>query len=116
MLKAFDRLPQRFRSHLDNVDIIVQDWPAAEQLEKVGVKRRSDLLGLYEGIPQVERGTNYSMVLPDKITIFRKPVESLGLQGRALEKEIADVVCHELAHHFGIDDERLEELQGGKQA
>ena len=111
VFEALTRLPRRFKSRLDNVDIVIQDWPTPEQLEKVGVKKRYDLLGLYEGIPLAARGANYNMVLPDKITIFRKPIERLGLSGEALENEIADVVRHELAHHFGIGDERLAELQ-----
>lgn len=112
VFKALTRLPRRFRSRLDNVGIVIQDWPTPEQLEKAAVKGRYGLLGLYEGIPLAARGASYNMVLPDKITIFRKPVERLGLKGEALEKEITDIVRHELAHHFGIGDERLAELQG----
>ena len=111
VLKAVERLPRRFRSRLDNVDIVVQDWPTPEQLESAGVKGRYGLLGLYEGVPLAARGANYTMVLPDKITIFRKPLERLGLKGEALEGEIAETVRHELAHHFGIGDRRLAELR-----
>ncbi len=112
VFKAIQGLPLRFKSRLENVDIVIQDRPTPEQKEEAGVGRNYDLLGLYEGIPIPSRHSGYNMVLPDKITIFRKPLENLGLSDKALEQEIADVVRHELAHHFGISDERLEQIKG----
>jgi predicted Zn-dependent protease with MMP-like domain len=110
VFQVLEQLPQRLKAYLDNVDIVIQDWPTPEQIGKAGVKDRYSLLGLYEGIPLTARGTGYNMVLPDKITIFREPLQRLGLRGEALEKEIAETVRHELAQYFGIDDERLEQL------
>ncbi|MDP2719790.1 MAG: metallopeptidase family protein [Dehalococcoidia bacterium] len=104
-------LPWRLRKCLDNVDIVVQDRPTPNQRKSAGIGGGYDLLGLYEGIPLSVRSTGYSMVLPDKITIFREPLERLGLTEGAMEEKIAQVVHHELAHHFGIDDERLDEIE-----
>ncbi|MBI4333301.1 MAG: metallopeptidase family protein [Chloroflexi bacterium] len=104
-----------FKEKLDNVGVVIQDWPTAEQRETAGVEDDEDLLGLYEGVPLTERTTNYNMVLPDKITVFRKPLLGLGLSDWDLEEEIIETVRHELAHHFGIDDERLEYLQGQRE-
>lgn len=115
VFRALDQLPERFKEQLNNVAVIIQDSPTREQKETAGVKGRYDLLGLYEGVPLTERSSGYNMVLPDKITIFRKPLESLGLSGKALEREITETVRHELAHHFGIDDERLEYLRSDKE-
>ncbi len=110
VFRAVERLPELFKKHLENVDIVIEDWPTKEQREEAEADDEYDLLGLYEGIPLVERTASYGMVLPDKITIFRRPLLALGLSKKELEKEIEDTVRHELAHHFGISDQRLEEL------
>jgi len=104
-------LPDEFRARLENIDIKVQDWPNRYQLTKVGLKRGQTLLGLYEGVPQTKR-THYGMVPPDKITIFQKPIEAkCGQRDTEIAAEIARVVKHEIAHHFGISDTRLEQLE-----
>jgi len=109
--RALERLPERFKERLENVDVVIQDWPTREQKEEADVTDNYDLLGLYEGVPLTERTSGYGMVLPDKITIFRRPLESLGLNEAELEIEVQDTVRHELAHYFGISDERLDELK-----
>ncbi len=108
--KAVAGLPAYLKESLENIDIVVEDWPSREKLEEVGVKRRQDLFGLYEGIPLTERGRGYDMVLPDKITVFQKPIE----MGYHSEEKIIDgvqhTVRHEIAHYFGISDDRLREI------
>ena len=98
---AIDSLPVDLRDAMSNVAIVVEDEPPPGQ----------PLLGLYEGVPLTSRTTWYSGVAPDKITIYRGPLERLYGRDLALLKEqIRRVVLHEIAHHFGISDERLREL------
>lgn len=108
--QAVESLPQRFKESLENIDILVQDWPSPEQLENVGMTRRHDLYGLYEGIPLTRRGRGYNMVLPDKITIFQKPIEMRYRSDDSVKKKIQSTVRHEIAHYFGISDARLREM------
>jgi predicted Zn-dependent protease with MMP-like domain len=107
-------LPAEFQELMDNVDIIVEDWPTRTQLRAVGLRNKDDLLGLYEGTPRTNRGQNYNLVLPDKITIFQKPLESQCKSLNELRQEIANTVKHEIAHYFGIDDERLREIENDR--
>jgi predicted Zn-dependent protease with MMP-like domain len=109
--KAVEDLPDKFAAQLDNVAIVVQDYPTAVQVRKAGLGRDETLLGLYEGVPQTKRGTHYGMVTPDKITIFRRPVEALGKDNNCIINEIEKVIKHEIAHHFGITDTRLRQLE-----
>ena len=108
--QAVKNLPSKFKDSLDNIFIIVQDWPNQEQMEEVGVKRRQDLLGLYEGVPLTKRGRGYNMVLPDRITIFQKPIEMRYHSEEMIVKKIQGTVQHEIAHYFGISDSRLREI------
>jgi predicted Zn-dependent protease with MMP-like domain len=98
---ALDTLPPELREAMSNVDIVVdEDAPPGQ-----------NVLGLYEGIPLTRRGSSYGGVLPDKITIFRRPIERVaGTDPARLTREIHHVVIHEIAHHFGISDARLIEL------
>lgn len=107
--RALSQIPAELRAYLDNVDIVVEDWPTREQLLGSGIKDGELLLGLYEGIPLPER-FDYNMVLPDKITIFQKAIEEICETKEQVVQEVRDTVIHEVAHHFGIDDERLREL------
>ena len=111
VIKAIEALPDEFREKLENVDVIVEDWPSAEQLQRLKIRHRSQLLGLYEGIPHTQRGRGYGMVLPDKITIFKKPIEMRCRSDKEIEKEIGNVVRHEIAHHFGTDENTLREIE-----
>jgi len=110
VMKAIEALPPAFRDSLENVDVIVADWPTPSQLAGNNVKSRYSLLGLYEGIPQPRRGQGYGMVLPDKITIFRKPIEARCHSWEEVEEEVGKVVRHEIAHHFGIGDQKLRQM------
>jgi predicted Zn-dependent protease with MMP-like domain len=98
---ALESLPPELRAQMSNVDIVVEDEPPPG--------RR--LLGLYQGIPLTQRTTGYAGALPDKITIYRGPLERLyGHDPERLRTEVRRVVLHEIAHHFGISDERLIEI------
>ena len=104
--EALEAIPESFKARLDNVDVVVEDWPSAE------FSRGRLLLGLYQGVPITSRGPHYTLALPDKISIYQGPIEWLAHGDKELVKKIViDTVEHEIAHHFGISDERLSELK-----
>ena len=108
---AVASLPLEFRELLDNVDIVIEDWPSPSQVKHMRLRSKWDLLGLYEGVPQTSRNQGYNLVLPDKITIFKRPIEARCGSLSSLKREIARTVRHEIAHHFGIGDERLRQIE-----
>ena len=107
---ALDALPKPIAAWIDNVEVVVEDWPTRRQMRDAGVSARGELLGLYEGIPLTERTSGYGMVVPDRITLFRGPILAVAQTPEQVTDEIRITVIHELAHHFGIDDDRLIEL------
>lgn len=107
---ALDGLPPAVQGWMENVQVVVEDWPTRAQLREAEVPRGETLLGLYEGVPQTDRNSDYGMVVPDKITIFRGPILDFCDTEAELAREVRRTVLHELAHHFGIDDDRLVEL------
>jgi len=109
--KAIETLPDEFLTKLENIDVVVEDYPSRGQLASVGLKRSQTLLGLYEGVPLTKRSTHYGLVPPDKITIFQKPIEAKCRYNAEITAEIQRVVKHEIAHHFGIDDARLAQIE-----
>ena len=109
--KAVEDLPEEFLNALQNVDIVVEDYPTARHAAKARLGRGHTLLGLYEGVPRTRRGGHYGMVLPDKITIFQKPIEDRCSNEAGIIAEIERVVKHEIAHHFGISDARLRQIE-----
>ena len=109
---AFEAIPEKFRSLLSNVQIVVEDEANKVQRQKVHASPGSLIFGLYEGIPQTKRGMGYSGVLPDKITIFQKPIEFVAGDDKEKIKEIVnDAVYHEIAHHFGTGEERIRQIE-----
>ena len=112
--RAVDSLPEEFRTRLENIDVVVEDWPTQRQLAEVGLRRGETLLGLYEGVPLTRRSSHYGLVPPDKITIFQKPMEAKCRDDAEITAEIERVVRHELAHHFGIGDARLDQIEKTK--
>lgn len=110
VLKALESIPDLIRERMQNVDVVIEDWPTDEQLVALGMAPDELLFGLYEGTPLIERGITVDPLLPDKITIFQGPLEDACETDREIEEEIRKTVVHEVAHHFGIDEERLEEL------
>lgn len=112
--RAVESLPEEFRTRLENIDVVVEDFPSRNQLAQARVSRHQTLLGLYEGVPLTKRSSQYGMVPPDKITIFQKAVEAQCHNDDEVAAEIRKVVQHEIAHHFGIGDARLEQLEREK--
>jgi len=109
--EVLDDLPADFAEKLENVEVVVEDWPVKADLEAAGVGKGQTLLGLYHGVPLSERGWHYMLVLPDRISIYREPIERVCEQSKVPVNEmIRQVVLHEIAHHFGIPDSRLREL------
>jgi predicted Zn-dependent protease with MMP-like domain len=108
--QALDNLPAEIRERLDNVDVVVEDWPDSATLRRAGVRHPTQLLGYYHGVPQTKRTRSYGLVLPDKITIYRRPIEMRSRSIHEMRATISHVVQHELAHHFGIGDDRLREI------
>ena len=109
--KAVESLPEEFCSRLENIDVVVEDWPSDDQLAELGMKGSRTLLGLYQGVPLTRRSRYYGMVPPDKITIFQKPIEAKCRDDAHITAEVRRVVLHEIAHHFGIGDARLNQLE-----
>lgn len=107
--EAIDSLPDDFRTRLDNVAVIVADLPSPAEAHRHG-RRGGLLLGLYHGHPLTERDSRYALAFPDTITIYQKNVESICRDEAQIKDEVRRTVLHEVAHFFGIDDDRLREL------
>lgn len=108
--EALDGLPPDIQAKLENVEVVVEWRPSSAELRRLGLGPGRSLFGLYEGIPQTRRTSGYNMVLPDKITIFRQPIEAHCQSDEDVKRLVRRTVLHELAHHFGISDERLRDL------
>ncbi len=108
--EALEGLPEEIQEKLDNVDVVVADWPDPATLRRAGLQHPVELLGFYHGVPQTKRGHRYGLVLPDKISIYRGPIEMRSSNAEDTRAIVRRVVRHEVAHHFGIDDERLREI------
>jgi predicted Zn-dependent protease with MMP-like domain len=104
---ALREIPERFQHLMENVVVVVEAHARPERGAELGIRRHQVLLGLYEGVPRTARGPYYSLVLPDKITIFQEPIEALGRTPEGIRELVRDTVWHEVAHHFGADDERI---------
>ncbi len=109
---ALESIPQSLWAAIDNVTVVVEEQPTARQMALVGTRAGHLLLGLYEGVPLTKRTHGYSLVPPDKITIFRIPILMIcrPLDDEKIQAQVRRTVLHEIAHHFGISDDRLHEL------
>ncbi len=108
--RVIDTLPQEVQELLEDVAIVVQDEPDARQRRESELAGDDELFGLYQGIPRTERGSGYTLVAPDRITIFAGPLSRACATRRDLEEEIRTTVLHELGHHLGYDEDGLEAL------
>jgi predicted Zn-dependent protease with MMP-like domain len=104
--RAVESLPEELLDQMENIDMVVADRPTRRQVGHGG----GTLLGLYEGVPLTERTQGYGLVMPDKITIFQEPIEAMCRTDAQIIAQVKRTVRHEIAHHFGISDDRLEEL------
>ena len=109
--QALAGLPEEIAQRISNVDVEVQERPTARQLSSTGVPSGHTLLGLYQGIPLTRRTSGYQMVPPDRIIIFQRPLELASRGDDDLVERVRATVIHEVAHHFGIGDERLSEIE-----
>lgn len=107
--RALDSIPEPFSRALEEVAIVIEDEPSLEQLREGGLRPDDSLYGLYEGVPRTEWGADWAQV-PNKITLFQIPLEEDFPRAADLEREVRVTVVHELAHHLGIDDDRLHDL------
>jgi predicted Zn-dependent protease with MMP-like domain len=99
--EAMDRLPEWVREAMDNVDVFVENRPPGGQ---------PGLLGLYQGVPLTQRGNHYAGALPDRITLFRENIQRIARDDDELRELIGHTIVHEVAHHFGISDQRLRDI------
>jgi predicted Zn-dependent protease with MMP-like domain len=106
---ALDSLPEDIAHAMENVEVVVEDEPPAEALQ--ALPEGETVLGLYHGIPLPERASDYGGVLPDKVSIYRGPIERLSRTREEVRDQVRRTLIHEIAHHFGIDDARLAELE-----
>jgi len=108
--QALNELPESFREKLDNVEVVVESWPDQETMRLARVRSPVELLGFYHGVPQTKRTHHYGLVLPDKISIYQRPIEMRCRTVEEVRTSIGRVLRHEIGHHFGIDDDRLREI------
>ena len=109
--EALETIPQRFRDAMQNIAIVVDDEPSPEQLQSVEIEPPDSLLGLYEGIPLPERQWAHGNVLPDKITLFQRPIEESSDDEDDLVVCIGETLIHEVGHYFGLSEEEIEEIE-----
>lgn len=113
--EALDSLPEEFLDKLENVQVDIEEWPSPDDLVAADLSPQSkySLLGLYHGVPVTERGVFY-MAFPDHISIYQKPIEAMvGADEEKIREQVRRTVVHEIAHYYGISDQRLEELGWG---
>lgn len=103
--EAILELPKHIRDKMDNVGVVIEDFPTAAQLKRGGITSGGWLLGLYEGVPRTKRGPYYTLALPDKITIFQGSIEAVARTPEAIKEQVRNTVRHEIAHHFGFDEQ-----------
>jgi predicted Zn-dependent protease with MMP-like domain len=106
--EAIESLPEDFKSKLDNVDVVVEDYPPREIAGKL--PRGRLLLGLYQGVPQKRRTSRYGLVLPDKISLFKKNIEAVSSSRKAIYQRIRKTLLHEIGHHFSLSDSELRRM------
>jgi predicted Zn-dependent protease with MMP-like domain len=109
--RAIGRLPRRFREKLENIAVVVEDWADDETLEEMEIEPPDTLYGLYRGTDLTQRDSGYGNVLPDVITIYQGPIQEDAQSIRDMEDLVQDTVVHEIGHYFGLDDDRLDELE-----
>lgn len=109
--KSLDELPDKYTSRLNNVLITFENEPSQEQRKKLKLRCNETLFGLYEGIPLPARGSGYQMVLPDRITIFKNPIQGVSSDEAALKAQVKHTLWHEIAHYFGLGHDKIHEIE-----
>lgn len=108
---AIDNIPEKYAKNLHNVAFVTEDIPSPEQRRKLELHDNQTLFGLYEGVPLTKRGAGYNLVLPDKITLFKVPIEMSSNSQAELIDQVNKTVWHEVAHYFGLDHEQIHRLE-----
>jgi len=111
VVRALEMLPPSLKKRMENIDVVIEDRASPDILSEMDLRSPSELLGLYQGVPINRRGFYYGNVLPDKITLFQRPIESICKTKEEIEEKVREVVVHEIGHYFGLDEDRLEELE-----
>jgi predicted Zn-dependent protease with MMP-like domain len=109
--EAWETIPESFREQFSNLTVAVEDEPRREHLDAAGVPRSHTLLGLYQGIPLSQRGWNYSMALPDQVTLFQGPIERAARSTREIPRIVYETLWHELAHHLGMNEKEVRQAE-----
>ncbi|MBI3194069.1 MAG: metallopeptidase family protein [Ignavibacteriae bacterium] len=106
---AYEKLPEYFQILITNAIIVVEDYPDDDIIRTMKLGSRSQLLGLYQGVPLTRRNTSYGMtaVIPDKITLYQKNIEAVCRSLQEIENKVREVLIHEIAHHFGMNEEEV---------
>ena len=107
-------IPKEFRDKMKNVEVVIEDIPNQQQLRQADVRPGSSLFGLYQGVPQTKRGGYYANVLPDKITLFQKIIERFAKTPEQIKEQVKRTVWHEIAHHFGLNEQEVRDLEHKK--
>ena len=107
VVNAISELPEYFREKMQNVTIHIEELPDKDILKSLGYKSPYSLLGLYQGIPVTRRGIHYRNVMPDRITIYRKPILNRNKNSQDVKDDIKRVVLHEIGHYFGLNEREL---------
>jgi len=110
--QGIEQIPLEFRQKLDNVAIFVSPYPSMEQQRKINLRAGWTLFGLYEGVPLTKRGSGYAMAMPDRITVFQGPIQN-ATQGdpERMREIVKNTVWHEIAHHFGMNEDEVREAE-----
>ena len=111
VVAALKRLPKFIKKKMENVDVVLEPKASQEVLNEMSLRSPFELLGLYQGVPYDRRGFYYGNVLPDKITLFQIPIESICQTKEEVDEKVREVIIHEVGHYFGLDDKRLRELE-----
>jgi predicted Zn-dependent protease with MMP-like domain len=109
--EALREIPRRFRKAMRNVAIVVEAEPSPEILDDMGIDEEETLFGLYQGTPVTQRGWGYGNNLPDRISIYQKPIEEACADDEEIRDCIAETVIHEFGHYFGMSEEEIEEIE-----
>lgn len=108
---GIDAIPEKYGQHIDNVAFVVEDEPSEQQRKKLNLRCHETLFGLYEGVPLTRKGGNYPYMLPDKITIFKKPIEAVSQTLEDVQRQVRKTIWHEVAHYFGLDHDQIHALE-----
>jgi len=107
VVDALDDLPEEFQQKLENIEVVVEDEPSQDILRQMNITPPNILLGLYQGVPLNKRGRGYANVLPDKISLYQWPIESVCRDENELKERVREVVMHEIGHYFGLSEEQI---------